>query len=343
MPESPQRRGLSPKHRSRDDETSLHKAVFGNMAVAPPMPTRMDPDEAMGFVELLPLSEQPPARKLLQAVASKAVGALVWEGFTLNGKHSVPILERARRAYLPNGESAKAALAAGSSQALAYAHELEHEHELERSHNHSQSHSQSHSLGMGMGTGTGGGAGRGDGGSLSGILENASLALSQSLGQPQARRDGQQLRFGPSLDNDDEEEEDEEEGRGDGSSKPKTSSKPGAPGSNKPSNKPSNNNNKPSSSDRGFGFSAEPDFTFDAPGLMSDFRPIYELDLSPDVMASISLSVVSDTGSAEFAAQLGGAMGNGGEFKKALGILSERVDRKARGGYLANADLLFNM
>lgn len=101
MPESPARRGLSPKHRSRDDDTSLHKAVFGNLPYKPVMPHRIAPDEAVAAVELLPSSEQSAGRKVLKAATQKAVGTLEWEGYMQNGKHSVPILERARRAYLP--------------------------------------------------------------------------------------------------------------------------------------------------------------------------------------------------------------------------------------------------
>lgn len=103
MPESPQRRGLSPKHQSRDDDTSLHKAVFGSLSTVPYMPPRMDPTQAMDFVETLPRGAQPMGRKVLEAVTKDVVGKLTWEGFMRNGQHSVPILERATRTYLPQG------------------------------------------------------------------------------------------------------------------------------------------------------------------------------------------------------------------------------------------------
>jgi len=109
MPEHPTRRGLSPKHFSRDDDTSLHKVVFQNMS-APALPQRLETEGVNQIVNDLQHRDEFRGRKVLNAVrkleevSKSAEKILTMEGFTYNGQHSIPQLERARRIYLPTGQ-----------------------------------------------------------------------------------------------------------------------------------------------------------------------------------------------------------------------------------------------
>ena len=56
IPEFPVRRGLSPSHRSRDDETSLHKVLFqGNIAETPGIPPQLTDSDVERVVDDLAL------------------------------------------------------------------------------------------------------------------------------------------------------------------------------------------------------------------------------------------------------------------------------------------------
>jgi len=109
MPEYPTRRGLSPKHLSRDDGTSLHKVVFQSIHT-PGLPCRLEPEDVNQIVDDLQHRDELRGRKVLNAVrkldkvAKSAELVLTAEGFTYNGQHSVPQLERARRIYHPTGQ-----------------------------------------------------------------------------------------------------------------------------------------------------------------------------------------------------------------------------------------------
>lgn len=109
MPEYPTRRGLSPKHLSRDDGTSLHKVVFQSIHT-PGLPCRLEPEDVNQIADDLQHRDELRGRKVLNAVrkldkvAKSAELVLTAEGFTYNGQHSVPQLERARRIYHPTGQ-----------------------------------------------------------------------------------------------------------------------------------------------------------------------------------------------------------------------------------------------
>jgi hypothetical protein len=271
MPESPLRRGLSPKHKSRDDDTSLHKAVFGHLPQSPYGPLRLDADQALDFVDQLPSDKHTSARKLLKAVSAKAVSTLEWEGFIHDGKHSVPILERARRNYLPNG-------AGGAAAALAEAKERS----LKRAAASGKSAINKAEK-------------DGFDGNPYGTDGDQRLSDEAKLG-PGSR---QHLRFGPLLDGDDLDIDFEADAN--------------------------------SRSYRSLGMTM--DISFDTPTMLQEsFRPIYEIDLGPDK----STHSLSDADSVEFAQVLGGKTSNG-DFKRALGILSDNVDKQANGGFMATA------
>jgi hypothetical protein len=279
------------------------------MPLVPLVPARLDADQAISFVETLPSDQQTPGRKVLQAVTNQAVGALEWEGFVIEGKHSVPILERARRAYLPKKN-----------------------------------------LGPGAGAGAGagleedaGGAGHEGGGDATALglqvdeWRSSSLAASASASASASERakDGKgstrgsksgkgkqrQLSFGFDLEAEDGREEEEEGAALVGHRY------------------------------RSLGLAT--DLSFDSPEILQSFRPIYDIDLNPDKFGSLSLS---DGGEGEgeaggeakdevamAAAALSRNASSGSSYRQALSALTERVDKKARGGFLTNADLLFSM
>ena len=109
MPECPTRRGLSPKHQSRDDETCLHKVVFQRLST-PDMPRRLEHEDINKIADDLQHTDELRGRKVLHAVrkleriTKTAEKTLITEGFTYNGQHSVPQVERARRIYYPVGQ-----------------------------------------------------------------------------------------------------------------------------------------------------------------------------------------------------------------------------------------------
>ena len=56
IPEFPLRRGLSPKHKSRDDETSLHKVLFqGKISEHPQIPTQLQDEDVEAIIDNLAL------------------------------------------------------------------------------------------------------------------------------------------------------------------------------------------------------------------------------------------------------------------------------------------------
>lgn len=91
------------------------------------------------------------------------------------------------------------------------------------------------------------------------------------------------------------------------------------------------------------------DLSFETPELLESFRPIYDIDLNPDRFGSVSLSEAgegeggAEVGEVAMAASLGRHASSGSSYRQALSALSDRVDKKARGGLLTHADLLFSM
>jgi hypothetical protein len=130
--EFPLRRGLSSKHQSRDDATSLHKVVFKSVSRKKPiLPLRLDPRDASTMMDALTLIDCGPTQtdnddelkdeklegflqnrklfKTLQNADKSVMHEISRLGYIEDGRDTIPIIERARRVYNPgnhiqNGE-----------------------------------------------------------------------------------------------------------------------------------------------------------------------------------------------------------------------------------------------
>lgn len=248
----------------------MHRAVFSNLPIKPMMPHRIEPEEAITAIELLPLSEQSAGRKVLRAASNRATAALEWEGYTHNGKHSVPIMERARRAYLPKRSAAEQQPTANPANPTAPLIPVP--------------------------------------------------AIENDAGAEDEKRDesalGRLLPLQPSKHAPQRTDRDDDDDA---------------------------YTAVPAFTSYG-SYSSGLDFSFDAPGLLQTFRPIYEFDLGADPTADSmgSMSVPEDGydyGDSAAAAVGGGAVSG---HMSDLGS-APPSDRRARHGLLTNADLLFSM